>query len=119
MILVPIGLIVLVLALVVEAIQRLIAWAVLLVVAYLLLMVGYEYAQKAEQLLLHSWIGTLPGGVQLTGLVLGACAVGLVVGLREAERRWQERIESKRLEKEWAEERAARRSHLYSGGGPD
>jgi uncharacterized membrane protein len=119
MILVPIGLIILVLALVVEAIKRLIAWAVLLAIGCLLLMVGYEYVQAAEQLLLSSWIGTLPGGVQLTGLVLGASAVGLVVGAREAEHRWQERVEARRLEEEYAEERAARKSQLYSGGGPD
>ena len=119
MILVPIGLIILVLALVVEAIQRLIAWAVLLTVGYFLLLVGYEYVQRVEQLLLDSWVGGLPGGVQLTGLVLGACAVGLVVGLHDGARRWQERLESKRLEEEWAEERAARKSQLYFGGGPD
>lgn len=115
MILVPIGLIILILAVLVEAVERLIAWAVLLVVGYFLLMLGYEYAQKAEQLLLDSWVGVLPGGVQLTGLVLGAMAVGLVVGLRDTERRWQERIESKRLAKEWAEEEAARKSRLGTG----
>lgn len=112
MILVPIGLIILVLALLVEAVERLIAWAVLLVVGYFLLTLVYEYAQKAEQLLMHSWIGTLPSGVQLAGLVLGACAVGLVVGLRDAGRRWHEWIESKRLEEELADERAGRKSGL-------
>lgn len=104
MILIPIGLIILVLALVVEAIQRLIAWAVLLTVGCFLLLVGYEYVQRAEQLLLDSWVGTLPGGVQLTGLVLGAIAVGLVVAARDVHGRMRQQAEERR----WAREEAER-----------